>query len=181
MVVNGPNGPQEMPSVPPSPTQSSCVYNDVHPGLPPGHYVIELRAGSEILAKGAYDITPTNDAERWAEFSSWARGDLQTASVALNTLNSRTAAGDVDGAVDAGRALERSASSQLQYLSVHPPAQCYANIHALIVTGMTHMKNMGTAAAARDLTGARFEKDKGYPALVEAAKLIPAAEAVCTA
>ena len=124
--------------------------------------------------------TSATDAVRWAEFATWARGDLQTAAVALDTLNERTTAGDVNGAKDAGRALERSASSQLQYLASHPPAQCYANIHALIVTGMTHMKNMGSAAAAADRTTQLAEKDLGYPALTEAAKLIPAAAAVCT-
>ena len=57
MFVAGPGGTDEL-KAPPPPAFTHCIYNDVTPGLPPGHYVIEMRAGSEVLAKGAYDITP---------------------------------------------------------------------------------------------------------------------------
>ena len=35
-----------------------CITEDVEPGLDPGHYVIEYRSGTEVLAKGEFDITP---------------------------------------------------------------------------------------------------------------------------
>jgi hypothetical protein len=57
MFVAGPVGTEEV-SAPPPPPFTHCIYNDVYPGLPTGHYVIEMRAGGEVLAKGAYDITP---------------------------------------------------------------------------------------------------------------------------
>ena len=35
-----------------------CITEDVESGLAPGHYVIEYRSGTEVLAKGEFDITP---------------------------------------------------------------------------------------------------------------------------
>ena len=35
-----------------------CITEDVQPGLEPGHYVLEYRSGTEVLAKGGFDITP---------------------------------------------------------------------------------------------------------------------------
>ena len=58
MRVTGPAGTDEWNNSPPPPPFVHCIYNDVYPGFPPGHYVIEMRAGSEVLAKGAFDITP---------------------------------------------------------------------------------------------------------------------------
>ena len=53
----GPAGcPPECPGL--KPPYSECLYNDVDPGLPPGHYVVEFRAGLELLAYGKFDITP---------------------------------------------------------------------------------------------------------------------------
>lgn len=37
---------------------ATCLAFDLPSGLPAGHYVIELRSGSETLSKGAFDITP---------------------------------------------------------------------------------------------------------------------------
>lgn len=39
-------------------TAGQCVYQDIPPGLPSGHYILELRSGSEVLAHGTFDITP---------------------------------------------------------------------------------------------------------------------------
>jgi uncharacterized membrane protein len=39
-------------------TTGGCLFGDVGPALPPGHYILELRAGPETLSKGAFDITP---------------------------------------------------------------------------------------------------------------------------
>jgi hypothetical protein len=35
-----------------------CIAQDVPPGLAPGHYGLEYRSGTEVLAKGEFDITP---------------------------------------------------------------------------------------------------------------------------
>ncbi len=39
-------------------TTSRCLFGDVGPNLSPGRYVLEFRAGTEILSKGTFDITP---------------------------------------------------------------------------------------------------------------------------
>jgi hypothetical protein len=57
MRVTGPAGTDEWNNSPPLPFVD-CIYNAVYPGFAPGHYAIEMRAGSEVLAKGAFDITP---------------------------------------------------------------------------------------------------------------------------
>ena len=45
---------------PPPPSDSDCYFNDdrFDRGLPVGHYIVEMHAGSEVLAKGELDITP---------------------------------------------------------------------------------------------------------------------------
>ena len=58
MSVSGPLGTEEWDDGSPPPPGTHCIYNDIYPGLTPGHYDIEIRAGSEVLAKGSYDITP---------------------------------------------------------------------------------------------------------------------------
>jgi len=57
MFVTGPDGTEEVPAPPPPPF-THCIYNDVYPGLPHGHYAVEMRAGIEVLAKGAFNIAP---------------------------------------------------------------------------------------------------------------------------
>jgi hypothetical protein len=57
MRVTGPVGPEETDEGPP-PTRSDCLSNEVYAGLAPGHYVLEFRAGNEVLSQGAFDITP---------------------------------------------------------------------------------------------------------------------------
>lgn len=37
---------------------ADCLTQDIAPGLDPGHYGLEYRAGTEVLAKGGFDITP---------------------------------------------------------------------------------------------------------------------------
>jgi hypothetical protein len=37
---------------------SDCLFMDLGPGIPPGHYALEFRAGTELLASGELDITP---------------------------------------------------------------------------------------------------------------------------
>jgi hypothetical protein len=37
---------------------ADCVTEDIRPGLSPGHYSLEYRVGTEVLAKGSFDITP---------------------------------------------------------------------------------------------------------------------------
>jgi hypothetical protein len=37
---------------------ADCVTQDIRPGLSPGHYGLEYRVGTEVLSKGAFDITP---------------------------------------------------------------------------------------------------------------------------
>jgi hypothetical protein len=37
---------------------ATCLYQDVSPGLPSGHYALEFRAGTEVLSRGEMDITP---------------------------------------------------------------------------------------------------------------------------
>jgi hypothetical protein len=57
MFVFGPAGTEEIKAPPPH-RVAPCIYNDIYPGLAPGLYVIEMRAGSEVLAKGVFRITP---------------------------------------------------------------------------------------------------------------------------
>ncbi len=37
---------------------STCISQDVPSGVAPGHYLLEYRSGAEVLATGAFDITP---------------------------------------------------------------------------------------------------------------------------
>lgn len=37
---------------------ATCLYQDLSPGLQPGHYALEFRTGSEVLSRGELDITP---------------------------------------------------------------------------------------------------------------------------
>jgi hypothetical protein len=39
-------------------TTGTCLFTDLNAGLSPGHYVLEMRSGGEVLSKGAFDITP---------------------------------------------------------------------------------------------------------------------------
>ena len=57
MRVTGPEGVEET-NEGPFPTTSDCLWNDVYGGLAPGHYAVEFRSGNEMLASGAFDITP---------------------------------------------------------------------------------------------------------------------------
>ena len=57
MVVTGPDGVQEIDGTQPLPF-SHCIYKVANPGLSIGHYVIEMRAGNDVLAKGEFDIAP---------------------------------------------------------------------------------------------------------------------------
>ncbi len=56
-VVTFPNGTSE-PSDRTFDDTGKCITEDVEPGLEPGHYGLEYRAGTEVLAKGEFDITP---------------------------------------------------------------------------------------------------------------------------
>jgi hypothetical protein len=37
---------------------ASCMYGDLPAGASAGHYAMEVRTGSEVLAKGAFEVTP---------------------------------------------------------------------------------------------------------------------------
>ena len=37
---------------------ASCMYGDLAAGPSAGHYAMEVRSGSEVLAKGEFDVTP---------------------------------------------------------------------------------------------------------------------------
>jgi hypothetical protein len=37
---------------------ASCMYGDLPAGASAGHYAMEVRSGSEILAKGGFEVTP---------------------------------------------------------------------------------------------------------------------------
>jgi hypothetical protein len=37
---------------------ASCVTQEISPGLAPGHYALQYRSASEVLATGGFDITP---------------------------------------------------------------------------------------------------------------------------
>ena len=54
--VDGPGGRLETKEQHSAGTK--CIDSDVDPGLPPGHYRVEYRAGLELLAYGQLDITP---------------------------------------------------------------------------------------------------------------------------
>jgi hypothetical protein len=56
-VVTFPNGTSE-PSDRTFDDTGKCITEDVEPGLDPGHYGLEYRAGTEVLAKGGFDVTP---------------------------------------------------------------------------------------------------------------------------
>ena len=37
---------------------ASCMYGDLAAGPSTGHYAMEVRSGSEVLAKGEFEVTP---------------------------------------------------------------------------------------------------------------------------
>jgi hypothetical protein len=57
IVETYPNGTSDPVSQPVN-AAASCLYGDIASGPASGHYTLEVRVGTESLAKGAFDATP---------------------------------------------------------------------------------------------------------------------------
>jgi hypothetical protein len=108
----------------------------------------------------ASEGTSATETDQWLAFVGYVGDTMPTLAGQANALADAANAGDVDGVVEQANNIEDTTNEVIDYLDSHPPADCYADVHAATRSAIDEYRTAAVAAGKRDFDTAATHMDE---------------------